>query len=458
MGIMVAMAMFWIVWENFIFKYCKESRVWYQFFGAGLVVRSDLGSPDCEAISERLLSSSTSSRELKQATRRSKPLDAFRGLSLVVMIFVNYGGGGYWFFRLSYWNGLTVADLVFPWFVFILGVSAVISLSNSECHGVSRWSILLKVVRRFIILSVLGLFLNKSSDLATFRIPGVLQRLAVCYLMICLLHLCFSPRPDTTRRAPSRFSICEIRYYLIQWFLALDLVLGYVLITYLVHKSDCPDQYLGPGGKLGDGGKYMNANCTGGAAGYIDELVFSHDHIYQTPTCKKMYETGPYDPEGMLGTLTSIFLSFLGVHAGRIFLLYRDKHQRMIRWTVNGIVFGISGAGLCCFQQNGGLIPINKNLWSVSYTLVMAGISFILLTIFYYVIDIKKWWTGAPFYFLGMNSILVYVGHRMVKGYFPFDWESDLTYVHLMIRNVTGTVLWVAIAAYLHYIKLFVKV
>jgi heparan-alpha-glucosaminide N-acetyltransferase len=244
----------------------------------------------------------------------------------------------------------------------------------------------------------------------------------------------------------------------LQWFLALDLVLAYLLITYLVHKPGCPVQYSGPGGELGDYGKYSKLNCTGGAAGYIDEMVFGPNHIYQTPSCQKMYLTGPYDPEGILGSLTGSFLAFLGLHAGRILLLYSSNCQRITRLIVNGFVWGIIGAGLCEFKQNGGFIPINKNLWSVSYTLVMAGTAFVLLALMYYFIDIKRAWSGAPFYFIGMNSILVYVGHELVHGYFPFDWNSDETYTTMMARNVTGTMLWVIIGYYLYKVKIFVKV
>lgn len=456
MGIFIGLAFFWILWENVIVNRCRGTRAWYRFLSASAVVRSDLGSSSkVDSDEERLLASSG---QQIQPTRRLKSLDTFRGLALVVMIFVNYGGGGYWFFQHSYWNGLTVADLVFPWFVFILGTSAAISLSSLDRHGVSRCSVLFKVLRRFIVLFGLGLFLNKTNVLTTYRVPGVLQRLAICYLAVCLLHLCLSPRPDAISDTPSRFSLREIRHYLLQWFIALDLILGHLLITYLVHKPGCPSKYLGPAGMLGDYGEYNGSNCTGGAAGYIDELIFGVDHIYQTPTCKTMYLTGPYDPEGILGTLTCIYLAFLGMHAGRILLLYHNNRQRMIRWLLNGVLWGLIGAGLCQFQQNGGMIPINKNLWSVSYVLVMAGTSFMLLTMLYYVIDIKKLWSGAPFFFVGMNSILVYVGHEMVRGYFPFDWKSDANYTMQMARNITGTTLWVIIAYYLYHINFFVKI
>lgn len=392
-----------------------------------------------------------------QQRQRLRSLDTFRGLSLVIMIFVNYGGGGYWFFQHSKWNGLTVADLVFPWFVFILGTSAAISLNSLDRRGVSRWRVLLKVIRRFIILFGLGLFLNRTNVLSTYRIPGVLQRLAVSYLGISVSHLAFAPKRD--RNADKVFApIREVVNHWIEWVIALVLITVWLLITFLLPVPHCPTGYLYPGGDLGDYGNYRNHQCTGGSAGYIDRVIFNVHHIYQTPECVHLYMTGAYDPEGMLGTLTSIFLAFLGQNAGRILLVHRDDKRRLIRWIIWGIFWGAVGTALCEGKENGGLIPINKSLWSLSFVSVMAGTGYILLALLYYVIDVKKLWMGGPFVFPGMNSILVYVGHEMVHKYFPFSWNASQTQLNILSQSFVGTVLWVIIAYYLFTINFFVKI
>ncbi|XP_062501623.1 heparan-alpha-glucosaminide N-acetyltransferase-like [Corticium candelabrum] len=390
---------------------------------------------------------------------RLRSLDTFRGLSLVIMIFVNYGGGGYWFFQHSKWNGLTVADLVFPWFVFILGTSAAISLNSLDRRGVSRWRMLLKVVRRFVILFALGLFLNGTNVLRTYRIPGVLQRLALSYLGISLLHLAFASKRD--RNTDKVFApVREVINHWIEWVVAVILIMIWLLITFLLPFDHCPPGYLYPGGELGDYGNYMNAssNCTGGAAGYIDRQIFGIKHIYPTPECVHLYMTGPFDPEGALGTLTSIFLAFLGQNAGRILLVHPDDKRRLIRWVLWGIFWGALGTALCEGKQNGGVIPINKSLWSLSFVCVMAGTGYILLALLYYIIDVKKLWMGGPFVFPGMNSILVYVGHEMVHRYFPFSWDAPQEQLDILAQSFVGTCLWVIIAYYLYVIDFFVKV
>ena len=100
------------------------------------------------------------------------------------MIFVNYGGGGYWFFSHSRWHGLTVADLVMPWFMFMMGVSFTFSLKSLDRRGSSKRQMMMKVLLRCIKLFVIGLFLiNQSDSWNGIRLPGVLQRFAICYLV-----------------------------------------------------------------------------------------------------------------------------------------------------------------------------------------------------------------------------------------------------------------------------------
>lgn len=115
-------------------------------------------------------------------------------------------------------------------------------------------------------------------------------------------------------------------------------------------------------------------NCTGGAAGYLDLKIFGPHHIWGGPTCRALYHTGPYDPEGALGCLTSSFLCFLGLQAGRTLIAFKGNWARMTRWIIWGIFFCSLGALLCEAEQNGGWIPVNKNLWSASFIFVMVNI------------------------------------------------------------------------------------
>jgi len=213
---------------------------------------------------------------------------------------------------------------------------------------------------------------------------------------------------------------------------------------------------MGPGGKLGDYGLYVN--CTGGIARYIDTKVFGWNHIYTTPTCQPIYLTEYYDPEGILGNLTSIFLCFCGVQVGRILLFHKDHINRLVRWGIWGILLGGIGTALCWARQEGGWIPINKNLWSLSFVLVMGGTGNLVLSFCYLLIDILDFWNGAPFLYIGMNSILIYVGSELLGNIFPFNFNSAPTHFLRLTRSLLGMTVWLLISFYLYLHKFFVNI
>ena len=119
----------------------------------------------------------------------------------------------------------------------------------------------------------------------------------------------------------------------------------------------------------------------------------------------------------------------------------------------------LAGA-LCAFSQNDGIIPINKNLWSTSFVLVSAGGGLVGLSVCYVLVDIYKCWSGAPFSYLGMNSILVYCCHGILNGYFPFSYEisSNPSHAALLLNNFIGASSWLVVAYYCHEIDFFLKV
>ncbi|KAJ8929007.1 hypothetical protein NQ314_018366 [Rhamnusium bicolor] len=160
------------------------------------------------------------------------------------MIFANFGSGGYEFIDHAIWNGLHVADLVFPCFVWIMGVCIPISLTSSFKKDVSNKIIIKNVLKRSVKLFCLGIFLGSGSDLNYLRIFGVLQRFGVAYLVVTTI-----------------------------W------------------------------GYMGPGGLHKNqafSKCVGGATSYIDGLILGN-HRYQNPTIYEVYESKPFDPEGVLG-------------------------------------------------------------------------------------------------------------------------------------------------------------
>ncbi|KAG8238434.1 hypothetical protein J437_LFUL002891, partial [Ladona fulva] len=279
------------------------------------------------------------SQELQAVRRRFltriKSLDVFRGVTISFMILVNYGGGKYWFLEHSPWNGLTIADLVFPWFAWIMGVSIAISLRSQLRSSTTRRRLFCKVFRRFLWLFTIGLALNTlggyRNGLKEIRILGVLQRLGLSYFMVASVET-FLMKPQGMVIDGYLMYIREVVECWKQWFFVLSLVACHTCLTFLLQVPGCPKGYLGPGGL-----HYhkMYSNCTGGAAAFIDRTILGEDHMYQTPTCQEVYQTTmSFDPEGVLGILTTVLLVFLGVQAGRVLLTYSGSVTRILRLLV----------------------------------------------------------------------------------------------------------------------------
>ncbi|KAK2519963.1 Hgsnat [Columba guinea] len=179
--------------------------------------------------------------------QRLRSLDTFRGLSLIIMVFVNYGGGKYWFFKHESWNGLTVADLVFPWFVFIMGTSISLSLSSMLRQGSSKWKVLGKILWRSFLLILLGIIVvNPNYCLGplsweNLRIPGVLQRLGLTYLVVAALELLFTRAgaESGTLETPCP-ALRDILPYWQQWIFVLVLEVLWLCLTFLLPVPGCP--------------------------------------------------------------------------------------------------------------------------------------------------------------------------------------------------------------------------
>ncbi|CAB1327134.1 unnamed protein product [Coregonus sp. 'balchen'] len=233
----------------------------------------------------------------------------------------------------------------------------------------------------------------------TLRIPGVLQRLAFSYLVVASLDLCVARNSlDNLPVDAWWYSAREFLLYWPAWLCVVVLETVWLCLTFLLPVPDCPSGYLGPGG-VGDMGQYPN--CTGGAAGYVDRWLLGENHIYQTPSSR----------------------------AGKILLHYKDQHSSIMAR-------------------------------SLSYVTTLACFAFVVLVMVYYTVDVKRWWSGAPFYYPGMNSILVYVGHEVLEEYFPFRWRMANSQSHAehLTQNLLATSCWVLISFLLYRKKIFWKI
>jgi predicted acyltransferase len=259
----------------------------------------------------------------------------------------------------SKWHGWTPTDLVFPFFLFIVGVSITLALARRAEGGGSRRDLYVKIVRRAVIIFALGLLLSDFpyNDPATFRIPGVLQRIAVCYLLASVIFL------NTTWRA--------------QALIAAALLVAYWAILMFIPA---------PGHAAGD------LSMEGSIASYVDRTVFgSH-------TWKPLY-----DPEGLLSTTGALATTLAGVLTGHFLRSRRQPLEKVAAMFVVG-----AGCVVVGWAWN-YWFPVNKALWTSSYVVLTAGMALELLAICYWLVDIKGYEGWAkPFLVFGTNALAVY--------------------------------------------------
>ncbi|XP_023179307.1 heparan-alpha-glucosaminide N-acetyltransferase [Drosophila hydei] len=382
--------------------------------------------------------------------KRLRSLDTFRGLSIVLMIFVNSGGGGYSWIEHAPWNGLHLADIVFPSFLWIMGVCIPLSIQSQLGRGIGKPRICLRIVWRACKLFAIGLCLNSTNgpQLEQLRLMGVLQRFGIAYLVAGVLHTLCSRRDQLSPQRAWQRAIYDICLFSGELAVLLALIAGYLGLTFGLRVPGCPRGYLGPGGKHNNA---ADPNCIGGAAGYVDRLILGNAHIYQHPTAKYVYDSSAFDPEGVFGCLLSIVQAMLGAFAGVTLLVHVTWQARLKRWLLGATLLGLLGGVLSGFSKEQGVIPVNKNLWSLSFVFVTVALALVLLSVLYYVVDVRQLWSGYPFTECGMNAIIMYVGHTVMHKMLPWHWRIGPMNTHflLLLEAVWNTLIWMGIALYL---------
>ncbi|TFH34205.1 MAG: hypothetical protein E4G95_08580 [Bacteroidia bacterium] len=290
-------------------------------------------------------------------------LDIFRGITIAFMIIVNNPGSWKYVYpplRHAAWDGCTPTDLVFPAFLFIVGVSMWFSMRKYG-HALNRSS-LLKILYRTSIIFLAGFLLHLfpffGKDLATVRIMGVLQRIALAYgfgALACMLvkkeHL---------------------------WILLIALLGGYYGIMLLFGGSD-------------------PFSLEGNFSLRVDRLILGEAHLYRGFGI-------PFDPEGLLGTIPAIGTVIIGFLTGGLLGKGKANAVNVLKMVIYGAAAIVAGI---IFSK---VFPLNKPLWSSSYVLYTGGISMLILAFLYLVIDVLgiTFWTGF-FRVFGVNALFIYI-------------------------------------------------
>jgi predicted acyltransferase len=310
-----------------------------------------------------------------QFKKRLLSLDVFRGITIAAMILVNDPGDWshiYPALEHSKWNGCTPTDLIFPFFLFIVGVSIVYAMQRKAANPENHGRILASAFRRGLLLIIISLaiqlILHPGFD--HLRFPGVLQRIGVVFFICTILYLKASER---TR---------DVLFAL--------LLIGYYVLMVFAPVPDTGVASLQPETNMG---------------AWLDRIVFSTNHLWA--------ESHTWDPEGLLGTLPAIATGLFGIRVGT-WLKREDREDGekvswLFTWGVLAVIAGLFW---------GFFFPINKALWTSSFVLYTGGWATIALAACYWLIDVQGYKKYTSFFIpFGINAITAYVLSDFIPHY-----------------------------------------
>lgn len=363
-------------------------------------------------------------------------LDVFRGITIAGMVLVNNPGTWsaiYSPLKHAEWHGITPTDFIFPFFLFIVGVAISLALSKRIETAITK-DVYLKILRRFGLIFLLGLFLAAFPlfELSKLRIPGVLQRIAVCYLIASLIFLHTNWKQQTV--------------------IGIILLVLYWILMSIVPVPSCDLTTISD--------KACNLSA------YLDRLILTENHIWK--------QGKVFDPEGILSTLPAISTTLSGVLTGTWLKTKNSDTEK-----VSGILF--FGIVLCAVGWCWNLVfPFNKSLWTSSYVVYTSGLALCFLGFCYWLIDVKgyKKWT-KPFVIFGVNALALFVGSGLMAKLLIFikvagengkpislqSWIFKNFYLPIaspinasLLYAISFILLWLFLMWLLYRKKIFIKV
>ncbi|GAV58160.1 DUF1624 domain-containing protein [Cephalotus follicularis] len=440
---------------------------------------------------------------VKPKSKRVATLDAFRGLTVVIMILVDDAGGSYARIDHSPWNGCTLADFVMPFFLFIVGVAIALALKKIPKMQIAIKKIMIRTLKLlFWGILLQGGYSHAPDDLSYgvdmkhIRWCGILQRIAVVYMIVALIEVVTTKLRPIVLDHPGHLSIFTAYKY--QWIGGFIAFFVYMVTTYTLYVPDWSfvvyndhklTRYTVKCAMRGHLGPACNA------VGYVDREVWGINHLYSSPVWQRLkactlsspnsgpprenapyWCRAPFEPEGLLSTISAILSGTIGIHYGHVLIHIKAHSERLKHWGSMGLGLLI----IAIILHFTDAIPINKQLYSFSYVCFTAGAAGIVFSGFYVLIDVWGWRT--PFLFLewiGMNAMLVFVlGAEGILAGFVNGWyykSPDNTLVHWIKTHVfinvwgserLGTLLyvifaeitfWAVVAGILHKLDIYWK-
>ncbi len=359
------------------------------------------------------------------ASNRIISIDVFRGLTIAAMILVNYPGSyenTYAFLLHSHWNGIAPADFIFPFFIFIVGVSISLSFTKQMNAGKPRKEMVQKILIRALKIYIIGFFIHylPNFDFSFFDFFGVLQRIAIVYSACALLFI---------------FTGWKSQIY----------ILGGILVGYWITISFIPTNDFAAG-TLEPGRNF---------AAWFDRLFFSAD----------MLGKNGWNSEGLYSTFPAIASGIAGMLAGRL-VISKKLSERTLIWLFTGGAFFVIAGAIWDWQFH-----INKKIWTSSFVLYTSGWASIVLALSLWLIDFMDFKNNAIArcgIIFGSNAIAIYVMADVFETIYKYTHIHDLVYIGLTDIGLTvqnASLIWAIlsvsscflVAYLLYWKKIFIK-
>ncbi|XP_042044154.1 heparan-alpha-glucosaminide N-acetyltransferase-like isoform X1 [Salvia splendens] len=435
--------------------------------------------------------------------QRLVSLDVFRGLTVALMILVDDAGGAFPSINHAPWFGLTLADFVMPFFLFGVGVSVSLVFKKVE----NRLEATKRVMERSIKLFLLGMILQGGYfhgrgdltygiDLEKIRIMGVLQRIAIGYMLASVLEIWLvnNTAVNSAITFMKRYS-----YQIVAGILVGVIYMGLLYGLYVPDWNfDASSLRMTQRVLLGANSQTVYCGIRGSleppctAVGFIDRVIIGENHLYQRPVYRRTKECSvnspdygppppnspawclaPFDPEGILSSLMAAITCLVGLHYGHILVHCKDQKQRIVIWFVSSLPLLMLGYLLTVTG-----VPLSKPLYTLSYMFVTAGASGVLLTVIYFIVDtrcIRK--PTLLFQWMGMNALVVYalaaceIFPAAVQGVYWRSPENNLVDLSEKLlqwvfhSDKWGTLIfvfveilfWGFVAGFLHFKRVYIK-
>lgn len=431
-------------------------------------------------------------------------LDVFRGLTIALMILVDDAGGAFPSINHSPWFGVTLADFVMPFFLFGVGVSITFVFKRIPNKKTATEKVITRTIKLFLLGLVLqgGYFhgrnhLTYGVDIDRIRWLGVLQRIAIGYFLAAISEIWLVGNGVVDS------AVSFVKKYIIQWMFAVLLCSLYVGLLYGFYVPNW--EFKSPITNLNSsvtnyssGNQMVNCNVRGSleppcnAVGLIDRILLGEKHLYQHPVYRRTKECSvnspdygslppnspgwclaPFDPEGILSSLMAAVTCFIGLYYGHIIVHSKNHTHRILFWSASYLPILLTGYVM---EMLG--MPVSKPLYTLSYMCITAGASGLILTIIYYIVDVKKYRRPTLLLqWMGMNALIVYalaaceLFPALIQGLYWRSPENNLVNATESLLQMVfqskrwGTlvfvlveiVFWCLFAGYLHLRGIYVK-